>query len=228
MTEQAEASNNHNIAFKANRDGIVIILPENTPFNELKSSFNKKVLGSRNFFGNAKTKIIFKGRNLNELEEKELLGLMYRYTDLDIVLTKREEPKLSLIITEQESEAELETALDEKEEEQVTPKEAAVFHHGSLRSGQSIEKDGSIVLIGDVNPGAEIKVSGNVVVLGTIAGLVHAGNKGDRNCTVSALKFGSSQIRIAELISHIPEGWTAKQPSHAYIEDDQIFISPLV
>ena len=264
MKEEAEIFSNHtdveninnlNIVFKANKDGIVIILPENIPFNELKSNFNKKVLGSRNFFGNARTKIIFKGRNLSELEEKELLGLMYRYTDLDIILTKREEQGLSLIITEPEvSSTKKEITEEEREIEgknknveikkikieetkieetaigklEIKSKEISTFHHGSLRSGQSIEKEGSLVLIGDVNPGAEIKVSGNVVVLGTISGLVHAGNKGDRNCTISALKFGSSQIRIAEIISHIPEVWSAKQPSHAYIEDDQIFISPLI
>ena len=217
MTEYAEDLNNHNITFKANKDGIVIILPENISFNELKSSFNKKILGSRNFFGNAKTKLIFKGRNLNEIEEKELLGLMYRYTDLDIILTEREEPKLSLIVTELE-----------QLEEEAKPNEETAFHHGSLRGGQKIEKDGSLVLIGDVNPGAEIKASGNVVVLGTIAGLVHAGSEGDKGCTVSALKFGNSQIRIANLISHIPDGLAAKEPSHAYIEDDKIFIAPLI
>lgn len=213
MTEQVES-----IIFKANREGILILLPEDMPFEELKKSFNKKLLGSRNFFGNAKTKLIFKGRLLNEIEEKELLGLMYRYTDLDIVLTEREEaPVLKLL-----------NPNDEEEEEIIKDNNMSVFHQGSLRSGQCIEKEGSIVLIGDVKPGAEIKVSGNVVVLGTISGLVHAGSSGDRNCTVSALKFGHSQIRIADLITHIPEGNEAQKPSSAYIEEGKIFIAPLI
>lgn len=216
MTEQVEP-----IVFKANKEGILIFLPERIPFSDLKNSFNKKVLGSRNFFGNAKTKLIFKGRDLSEIEEKELLGLMYRYTDLDIILSEKTEkkPKLELLVPETEPIIEI----GEEASQGLN-----VFHHGSLRSGQCIEKEGSIVLIGDVKSGSEVKVSGNVVVLGTITGLVHAGVNGDVTATVSALKFGSSQIRIAHLISHIPEGSEAKKPSHAYIDEGKIFIAPLI
>ncbi|MCL1924347.1 MAG: hypothetical protein FWF50_02040 [Defluviitaleaceae bacterium] len=223
MTQYAENIENENIVFKANKDGIVIILPEKISFNELKTSFNKKVLSSRNFFGTAKTRLVFKGRELSEIEEKELLGLMYRYTDLDIVLTKKEEPKLSLLVSTLEEELEnqdfYKNAIAEAEEK--------VFHYGSLRSGQAIEKEGSLVLIGDVKPGSEVKVSGNVVVLGTINGLVHAGYNGNRSCSISALKFSNSQIRIADTITHVPKRWVSKGPSHAYIEDDKIFVKPL-
>ena len=50
-----------------------------------------------------------------------------------------------------------------------------IFHRGSLRSGQKIEEDGSIVIIGDVNSGAEVVAADNIVVLGTLRGLAHAG-----------------------------------------------------
>ena len=38
------------------------------------------------------------------------------------------------------------------------------FYRGTLRSGQKIEVDGSIVVLGDINPGAQIIAGGNVVV----------------------------------------------------------------
>ena len=55
-----------------------------------------------------------------------------------------------------------------------------LFHKGNLRSGRSIEYDGSVVLLGDVNPGAQIKAKGNILVLGAIKGTVHAGCDGSR------------------------------------------------
>lgn len=42
------------------------------------------------------------------------------------------------------------------------------FYRGTLRSGQVLESDSSIVILGDVNPGAKIVSGGNVVVLGSI------------------------------------------------------------
>ena len=51
------------------------------------------------------------------------------------------------------------------------------FHKGSLRSGQRLEFDGSIVIIGDVNAGAEVIASENIVILGILRGLAHAGCK---------------------------------------------------
>ena len=39
------------------------------------------------------------------------------------------------------------------------------FHRGSLRSGQRLEVDGSVVILGDVNSGAEVMASDNIVIL---------------------------------------------------------------
>ena len=49
----------------------------------------------------------------------------------------------------------------------MRPFNLAKFHKGSLRSGQKIEFEGSVIVVGDVNPGAEIKAGGNIIVLGS-------------------------------------------------------------
>ena len=51
------------------------------------------------------------------------------------------------------------------------------FYKGSLRSGQKIEFEGSLVILGDVNAGAEVLAEDNVVVLGNLRGMAHAGCK---------------------------------------------------
>ena len=77
------------------------------------------------------------------------------------------------------------------------------FHKGSLRSGQKLEFEGSLVIIGDVNSGAEVIAEENIVVLGTLRGLAHCGAKGNKNAIIAAEKIMSLQIRIADKIAEL-------------------------
>lgn len=75
------------------------------------------------------------------------------------------------------------------------------FHKGSLRSGQKIEFEGSLVIIGDVNSGAEVIAEENIVVLGTLRGLAHSGAKGNKDAIIAAERILAPQIRIADKIA---------------------------
>lgn len=77
------------------------------------------------------------------------------------------------------------------------------FHRGSLRSGQKIEFDGSLVILGDVNAGAEVLASENIVVLGILRGMAHAGAKGNKEAIIAAASIESAQIRIANIVKEI-------------------------
>ena len=74
------------------------------------------------------------------------------------------------------------------------------FHKGSLRSGQRIVEDRSIVVIGDVNAGAEVIATDNIVVLGTLRGLAHAGAKGNKKAIIAAGRLDTAQMRIANIV----------------------------
>lgn len=77
------------------------------------------------------------------------------------------------------------------------------FHKGSLRSGQKLEFEGSLVIIGDVNSGAEVIAEENIVILGTLRGLAHSGAKGNKDAIIAAEKILSPQIRIADKIAEL-------------------------
>lgn len=77
------------------------------------------------------------------------------------------------------------------------------FHRGSLRSGQRIEFEGSLVILGDVNGGAEVIAGDNVVVLGVLRGLAHAGAKGNKKAIIAAASIEAPQVRIANIIKEI-------------------------
>ena len=77
------------------------------------------------------------------------------------------------------------------------------FHKGSLRSGQKLEFEGSLVIIGDVNSGSEVIAEDNIVVLGNLRGLAHCGAKGNKDAFIAAEKILSPQIRIADKIAEL-------------------------
>lgn len=99
------------------------------------------------------------------------------------------------------------------------------FHRGSLRSGQKLEDEGSLVIIGDVNSGAEVIAADNIVVTGALRGLAHAGAKGNKDAIIVAGKLDSVQIRIANIVKEIDRD---EEPLHkeAYvcINNNQIVI----
>ena len=99
------------------------------------------------------------------------------------------------------------------------------FHRGSLRSGQRLETEGSIVILGDVNSGAEVVASDNIVVLGNLRGLAHAGAKGNRKAIIAAGNLDTVQIRISNIVKKVNRD---EEPLHkqayVFIKDDKIII----
>lgn len=104
--------------------------------------------------------------------------------------------------------------------------ENTVLIKRTVRSGQSIQYDGNVVVLGDVNPGSEIIASGNIVVMGALRGVVHAGATGNEQATVSAFRLQPTQLRIANHITRAPDGdyLAPEQPEIARIKDGVVVI----
>ncbi len=99
------------------------------------------------------------------------------------------------------------------------------FHRGSLRSGQKIEYEGSLVILGDVNAGAEVLAGENIVVLGILRGMAHAGAKGNKEAIIAAASIESPQIRIANIVKEIEKGELKEDlKTYAYIKDDTVML----
>lgn len=95
------------------------------------------------------------------------------------------------------------------------------FHRGSLRSGQKIEYEGSIVILGDVNSGAEVLAGENIVILGILRGMAHAGAKGNKEAIIAAASIESVQIRIANVVKEIEKDEIEDEiKTCAYIGDE--------
>ena len=103
------------------------------------------------------------------------------------------------------------------------------FHKGSLRSGQRIEVEGSIVIMGDVNSGAEVIAGDNVIVIGTLRGLAHAGAKGNKEAIIAAASIEAPQLRIANIVKEMAintlDEYNADIKTSAYVNDkDEIIV----
>lgn len=115
----------------------------------------------------------------------------------------------------------------------------AFIYRGSLRSGQQITSDVSVIVLGDINAGAEVTAGENVIVLGDIKGTVSAGNNGNTKSFIIAQKMNPIQIRISGIIAASPDSpekkkkhlvkkkQTEQSAKIAYLVEENIFIDDL-
>lgn len=103
------------------------------------------------------------------------------------------------------------------------------FYKGSLRSGQKMEFEGSLVILGDVNSGAEVLAEDNVVILGILRGMAHAGAKGNKEAIIAAASIESAQIRIADIVKEIEREDNIEESkeikTYAYVEENEIILT---
>lgn len=109
----------------------------------------------------------------------------------------------------------------------LLPENSAIFHYGTLRSGQEVVSDRSVVVMGNVHYGASVSARGNVIVIGKLNGCVHAGKDGNENAFVVALNMSPTQLRIANVFGRAPDKKAKKilaNPQIAYVEQERIVI----
>lgn len=198
------------VSINLKKDEIVIKLSENAEQGEILEALKKKIPELKKLYKDEKTPIKVTGKVLKNKEIDEIQEVIKNKIDVEINF---DTPK-SLGLSSIKKAFEREIAISETK-----------FHRGSLRSGQKLEVEGSLVVLGDVNSGAEVMASDNIVVLGALRGLAHAGAKGNKQAIIAAGLFDAVQIRIANIVKEIDRD---EEPMHkqAYISvsDDKIII----
>ncbi len=178
------------IKISGETDNIIIKLNEEATQEEILDSLKKKITDLKKIYKEANNPIFVTGKILKNSEMKEIKNLINSKIDVKVDF---DSPKtLGLHGIKRSFNQEIESS-DTK------------FYKGSVRSGQRIEYEGSIVILGDVNGGAEIIAGDNVVVLGILRGLAHAGAKGNKKAMIAAASIECKQIRIANIIKEIEE-----------------------
>lgn len=211
----------NSVVIKGNKYGIIVVLDKELPFDELKLLVADKFKESSGFFGKASMGISFEGRDLSDAEQFELMEVIQENSELTIICIVDNNPALD---------EHFKTSIENHLEENAARN--GQFYRGTLRSGQVLESEYSLVILGDVNPGAKVISTGNVIVLGALKGTVYAGITGDSSSFVVALEMAPMQIRIGDIIARSSDGVSKKREKKpetkiAFVENDNIYIEPL-
>lgn len=174
------------VILKSNPYGLIVNLSPDLPFEELLDAVEEKFRVSAGFFKNARLALTFRGRVLTMEQENRLVEAITQNSSIQVLCIVDEEKE-----TEEYYRKALTHALEKKKEDD------GLFCRGTLRSGQSVESETSLVILGDVNPGAQVISKGNIVVLGCCMGSVYAGAGGDEQCFIAALTLKPALVRIA-------------------------------
>ena len=167
---------------------VQIKISNEASFEDIVGQMKKKVLQLKKIYKEEKTPIMITGKVLKNKEMDEIENIIKEQLEVDVDFDMPKELGLHNIKR---------TFIQE-----VSTSETK-FHRGSLRSGQKMEEDGSIVILGDVNSGAEVVAADNIVVLGTLRGLAHAGAKGNTKAIIAAGKLDTVQLRIANIVKEM-------------------------
>ena len=209
--------------------GITVILDKNMPFRELQKCVAEKFRELSAFLEQSRMAVAFEGRGLTPAQEQSLLDIITENSGIEILYLMEDDPDKEILYAQK-----LEAAI---QMQQQKPAEN-MFYKGTLRSGQVVESESSVVIIGDVNPGGKVVSGGNIIILGALKGVACAGITGNRQAFVVALEMKPTQIRIDNIVAKcgdVPAGRhrlkkkkaVDETPKIAVLREENIFIENL-
>ncbi|MCK8825603.1 septum site-determining protein MinC [Fuchsiella alkaliacetigena] len=179
------------ILFKWEQGHLVIVLAENLDFKEILTRLKAKTRECKNFFVSSKIKINVGRRELTNKNKEQLIDIFSALPGLSVIEIINEN-------INQEVNQEVKKFSDSSEL-------STLLLNRTLRSGQSIEYGGNVVIRGDVNPGAEVKAKGDILVMGAFRGIAHAGATGSEEAIIAAWRLKPTQLRIGNKIGRAPD-----------------------
>jgi septum site-determining protein MinC len=194
-----EANMDKAAVFKGSKEGIVLLVNPDLDFTSIINFLSKTLEERKLFFSGASLLLDTNDRIFSEEELKNLGSLFQKYG-----VSFRIKGEEKIYGTEFLN-------LSNLQEEKM----AVVTH--TMRSGQSIKFDGSVVVLGDINEGAEVNASKNVYVFGIVRGIINAGEK--------IISLGFQPIRMSigrKMLEVAPSDKSYRKPRVAELENGEI------
>ena len=176
------------VEIRLRKDELIITLNEKCEYKEIQKALKKKIPELKKLYKEDKTPIFVTGKVLKNKEIEEIKNIIKSEINVEIEF---DSPKVLGLYG------------IKKAYNQDIGASTTIYHKGSIRSGQKIENEGSIVIIGDLNSGAEVIAGENIIILGRIMGLAHAGAKGNKKAIIAAEKIETPQLRISNIVKSI-------------------------
>ena len=201
----------NSISIQTKKDKVVLKIEEEAEQKQILSDLKKKLPELKKLYQGGTTPILVTGKILKNEEMEEIQEIIKKVSPVEIEL---DSPKILGL-----------HGIKRTFSKEIATSETK-FHRGSLRSGQKIEFEGSLVVLGDVNGGAEVLAGENIVVLGILRGMAHAGAKGNKEAIIAAASIESPQVRIANIVKEIEkEELEGSLKTWAYVnEKDEVVL----
>ena len=200
----------NSVSINLRTDEVVIKIDDNAKQEDVIEELDKKMKDLKKMYQDEKTPIRVTGKILTNKELQEIREIIKSKIDVEI---KFDTPTTLGL-----------HSITRSYKKDVGTSETT-FHKGSLRSGQRLEVEGSLVIIGDVNAGAEVIAADNIAVIGTLRGLAHAGAKGNKEAIIAASTLDAVQIRISNIVKEFDMNEEyVYDNAYIYADGDQIVI----
>ena len=199
-----------NVSINLKKDEVLIKIDDNAVQRKIVSELVKKLKDLKKMYQDEKTPIRVTGKVLSNQDLEQIRKVIKREIDVEVKFDSPTTLGLHSIT---------------RSFKRDVAKSETTFHKGSLRSGQKLEVEGSVVVIGDVNAGAEVIAADNIAVIGNLRGLAHAGAKGNKDAVIAASTLDVVQLRISNIVREIDrdeEG--VKEHAFIYVDEDKIVI----
>ena len=212
------------VIIKSFPNGIVLHLSEADTFEEILQETAIRFRESRDFFNFSRMALSIKGRKLTEEEENALLNVISENSDIHI---------LCLVSDDEDTDRMFVKAISETDfSEDGNGNSAGQFYKGTLKNGEVLETESSIVILGDVYPGSAIISARDIIVLGGLYGEAYAGGNGSDGHYVAALEMSPEKLKIGDFKYHAKEKskWSIRpkvQPKIAYVKNKKIVMDSL-
>lgn len=212
------------VIIKSFQNGLSIYLDDEMPFAQLLEEIAFKFKESAHFFKDASMVLSFEGRQLSETEERQIVNTITANSSLNVVciMGKNEETNKNFV-----------KALQKLSYHQEAMENAGQFYKGTLKDGQTLETENSVIVLGDVYPGASIVSNKDIVILGGLFGQAYAGGDGSEGHFVVALEMSPEKLKIGDFKYKTSEKqgkWPIKpkvQPKIAYAVDGRVIMETI-
>ena len=213
------------IKIKGENDGLMLEFPPDLSFLEIVEELSRKLDSGSGFF--LRGTLVRVPRNRFSKEELAELQELFRTHGLICRLEKPVPMRSASPVPPSPKPAAASVSPQEAMQDASELQRMLVIDK-TLRGGQAVETEGSVIVFGNVNPGAQITAGGSVDIRGTSRGLVHAGAAGDSTAFIIADHLMPTQIRIANYVARSPdEPEDFGKAERAYVKDGQIVIEPI-
>lgn len=211
----------NSVILKSFSSGISVIMDSTLEFEQLLQDIGQKFKEADGFFKDASFAISLEGRTLTDEEERQVLDAITSNSRIHILcLMGKDEKKNIKFVGIKEN---LTFQKDEN---------CGQFYRGSIKNGDSIETEHSIVILGDVAKGSSVYSAKDIVILGTLSGEAYAGATGNSHHFVVALQMEPESLKIGDYQYTAPKksrfGFHEKPvPKIAYTTNGSIVVEPI-